>query len=211
MRKTIYGNKYALLLVDYTTYSWVYFMQSKGEAAHYVTHFIKERERQGLMVGKLRCDQGGGFSLKRGIVFAQSPAYTPQYQGKVERQNRTLGEMAHAMRLTAKLPPGFWELAWETAVLTRNRCPTLSNKKFQTPYEALYGVKPRVDNWKIFGCRAEALVAKAARLKEEDKTVSGIMVGYDESSRAYKFMPRGKKKWIATRTLICDEESIARR
>ena len=71
----------------------------------------------------IRTDRGGEFTSNSlnsflqhlGIKHIFSPAYTPQFQGKVERLNRTVGEMAHSMRVSAGLGTVFWSLAWETA------------------------------------------------------------------------------------------------
>ena len=47
------------------------------------------------------------FLQDKGIEQMIAPPYTPSYQGKVERANRTIFEMAQAMRLAAKLPDAY--------------------------------------------------------------------------------------------------------
>jgi hypothetical protein len=119
MQQFIEGSNYALLIVDeYSSYTWGKYLQHKSQAAEYIMTFVKEKERNGDRVAKIRSDQGGEFSSgvlrsflsERGIIHAQSPAYTPQFQGKVERMNRTVGEMAHAMRVGPVLvcSSGLW-------------------------------------------------------------------------------------------------------
>lgn len=47
----------------------------------------------------------------------------------------------------------FWGEAINTAVYLKNRSPTRSLDNI-TPFEALYGFKPVVQNLKVFGCTA---------------------------------------------------------
>ena len=215
---SLQGHQYAMLLVDEaTSYTWAYFLAHKSQAADIIKAFIVQQERCGNFVQVLRTDNGGEFSSsefkhflwERGLRHATSPPYTPQYQGKVERMNRTVGEKAHSMRVGAGLPESFWELAWDCAVFLRNRSPTSANGGNMTPYEMIFGKKPRLDSLRVFGCRAEALVPGQLRSKGGDKSASGIFVGYDDVSRAYKFLRDGSRKWVPVRTLACDEKEVA--
>jgi hypothetical protein len=63
-----------------------------------------------------------------------------------------------------------------------------------TPYEALLGRQPRLENLRVLGCRAEAHVPEQLRRKGEDRSVPGLFVGYDELSRASRFLPEGKRQ-----------------
>ena len=214
MQPAMDGSTYALLMVDeFTSYTWGFYLQQKHQATDFIIQFIKEHDRVGQKVATIRSDRGGEFSslvLKAffqsvGVIHAQSPSYTPQFQGKVERMNRTVGEMAHAMRIGAKLDVSFWSLAWAAAVFLRNRSPTAANPNKATPYFMFFGKVPKLENLFVFGSKAEAFVDSAVRKKGEERSKPGIFVGYDEKSRAYKFLPKGQKKWITVRTLMCDE------
>ena len=152
---SLQGHKYAMLLVDdFTSYTWVIFLSSKSQAHEALSLFIVQQERQGNFIQKLRTDNGGEFSSQvfrqflweRGIQHATSPPYTPQYQGKVERMNRSVGERAHAMRVGAGLPESYWELAWGCAVFLKNRSPAAANPAKMTPYNCLFGRKPVLRN-----------------------------------------------------------------
>jgi hypothetical protein len=217
MQQSMTGCTYALLVVDeFSSYTWGYFLQNKAQAAQCIMQFIKEQDRSGNKVIKIRSDRGGEFSSAHfkeflqqlGIQFFQSPSFTPQFQGKVERMNRTVGEMAHAMRVGAGLNLSFWQLAWETAIFLRNRSPTSSNSQNATPYEIFYDKKPRLENLLIFGSKAEIYINEAQRKKGNDRTKPGIFVGYDESSKSYKFLPNGENRWVSTRTIFCDERTL---
>jgi hypothetical protein len=167
------------------------------------------------MIQEIRTDRGGEFvssriktyMAQRGVVMKYAPPYTPQYQGKVERMNRTVGEMAHSMRVAAGMPLEFWGLAWEAAVYLRNRCPTKSNEGHLTPYQVLFAKIPDLSHIRVFGARGEAFVQPQLRLKGQDKSNPGRIVGYDEISRAYRFLPDGQKRFIIVRSIKCDEWS----
>jgi hypothetical protein len=217
MEPSMSGATYAMLIVDeFSGYSWGYFLQTKGQAAERLMEFVTMRDREKNFIQTIRSDQGGefssnllkGFLREKGIKHSMGPAYTPQYQGKVERMNRTVGEMAHAIRIAATLNVSFWQLAWETAIFLRNRSPSVSNQGSRTPYQVLTGKLPRLENLLIFGCRAEAHIDAGIRRKGEDKSRPGLFVGYDEASRAYKFLPDGARKWVAVRSLICDQNLV---
>jgi hypothetical protein len=169
-------------------------------------------------VVKIRSDRGGEFSTNilrsflydRGIIHAQSPAYTPQFQGKVERMNHTVGEMAHAMRVGANLDVRFWSLAWVTAVYLRNinRSPTSANQGMKIPYQMLFNKLPDLKGLYIFGSKAEAYIDEPLRKKGGNRSRPGIFVGYDGVGKAYRFLPAGETKWIPVRTLVCNEKDM---
>jgi hypothetical protein len=212
------GNRYALLLIDEcTSYTWEYFLKQKSQAADYIKHFVLRREREGHAMQCLRTDKGGEFSEEtfkqwlwdKGIRLQQSPPYTPQLQGVVERMNRTLGDMARTIRVSAGLDKEFWVLAWSTAVYLRNRAPASAHGG-KTPYELYFEKIPNLSTLRVFGCRAEALIPAETRRKDDLRSVSGMFVGYDEDSRAYKFLPDGSRKWKSVRSLKFDELRFGR-
>ena len=213
---SLQNNKYALLIVDdYTSYTWVRFLWSKDQASDVLQTFITQQATSGNFIQTLRTDNGGEFTSsvfgkflwERGVKHARSPPYTPQFQGKVERMNRTVGEKAHAMRVGAGLSETYWELAWGCAVFLRNRSPTSANPAKMTPYECMFGRKPVLDNLRVFGCRAEAFVPDAVRGKGEDRSRPGLFVGYDEISKGFKFLPDGSRKWVPVRTMAFMERA----
>ena len=80
----------------------------------------------------------------------------------------------------------FWAEAVCTAVMIRNRSPTVSLDNM-TPYEYFYGRKPDVSHFKVFGCKAYMHVPKENRKKWDSKTKKCIFVGYRITSKGYGF------------------------
>ncbi|KAE9252683.1 hypothetical protein PF004_g1857 [Phytophthora fragariae] len=108
--------------------------------------------------------------------------YAPQQNGKVERSNRVVVEMALAMRQTADMGERFWSDAAKTTAYIRNRFPSkvLAGK---TPIEVLTGRAPALNKPGVLGCDAEVL-SKAQRQKLDAKTARGVFIGYEKSGVA---------------------------
>ena len=82
------------------------------------------------------------FIKDRGIVIEASNPYTPQQNGKAERMNRTLVEMARCMIKNANLSKKYWPYAVMAAAFVRNRLPTSSIDTKTTPEELFTGNRP---------------------------------------------------------------------
>ncbi|GKE53500.1 gag-pol polyprotein, partial [Tanacetum coccineum] len=79
-----------------------------------------------------------------------STARTPEQNGVVERQNRTLVEAARIMLSAAKVPLFFWAEAIATACFTQNRSLVIPRHE-KTPYQIINGRKLSVKFFHIFG------------------------------------------------------------
>ena len=87
-----------------------------------------------------------------GITHVFSSPYTPQQNGIVERQNRTLIEMARTMLDEYKTPRKLWPEAIDTACHIINR--VYLHKFFnKTSYDLLTAKKPNVSYFKVFDAR----------------------------------------------------------
>ncbi|GKE10309.1 retrovirus-related pol polyprotein from transposon TNT 1-94 [Tanacetum coccineum] len=110
--QTINGKKYILVIVDdYSRFTWVKFLRSKDETPEFVIKFLKQIQ-VGLnkTVRYIRTDNGTEFVNQVltqyyesvGIFHQKSVPRTPQQNGVVERQNRTLVEAARTMLIFSK-------------------------------------------------------------------------------------------------------------
>ncbi|GJW30571.1 retrovirus-related pol polyprotein from transposon TNT 1-94 [Tanacetum coccineum] len=108
------GKKYVLVIVDdYSRYTWTHFLRSKDETPEVFIDFLRLVQR-GLhaQVRTVRTEKGtkflnktlNAYFAKEGIRHETSTARTPEQNGVVERQNRTLVEAARTMLSAAKVP-----------------------------------------------------------------------------------------------------------
>ncbi|MCO5580838.1 hypothetical protein L7F22_034711 [Adiantum nelumboides] len=151
-----------------------------------------EKEKD-LKVKSIRSDRGGEFLSENfarwckseGIRRQLTTPYTPSQNGVVERKNRTIMEMARAMLAHASLPRSYWAEACNTAVYIQNRSPTHALQDM-IPFQAYYGRKPTVSQFRVFGCSAFVHIPKEKRQKLDFKFRKLLFLGYSAESDAYR-------------------------
>nr|GEV39427.1 putative ribonuclease H-like domain-containing protein [Tanacetum cinerariifolium] len=87
---------------------------------------------------------------KLGIMKQFLITRMPQQNGVVERRNRTLFEATRTMLIFSRLPEFLWAEAVSTACFTQNRS-IIHTRYNKTPYELLYGRKPNMKYFYMFG------------------------------------------------------------
>jgi hypothetical protein len=144
--KGLKGEKYFMLLVyDYRRMTAVFFLENKSEAFENFKVYKKMVENE--MDSKIKClisDNGGEFTSKEFMDFCSkhgikrqfSIARTPQHNGVIERNSRTIQEVARTMLMDSKLKNVFWTHVVHTTVHIQNRV-MLRNNNEKTLY--LYG------------------------------------------------------------------------
>ncbi|GKD72300.1 retrovirus-related pol polyprotein from transposon TNT 1-94 [Tanacetum coccineum] len=125
---SINGKKYILIIVDdYSWFTWVKFLASKDEASNFIIKFLKMIQViLNATVRKIHTDNGTEFvnqTLRSyyesvGISHETSVLRTPQQNGVVKSQNRTLVQAARTMLIYAKAPLFLWAEAVATACYT---------------------------------------------------------------------------------------------
>jgi transposase InsO family protein len=108
----------------------------------------------------VRSDNGPEFTNARideycndkGIKHELSSKYTLKQNGFVERNNRTLIDMARSMLAEYNVSDSYWAEAINTACHASNRlyCHKLLKK---TPYELIIGRKSNISYFLVFGCK----------------------------------------------------------
>jgi hypothetical protein len=147
---------------DATSYRYVYFMRHKSDVFERFKEFeraIANKFERTLKV--LRVDNGTEYCnlpmqqylISRGIKLETTAPYTPEQNGRSERENRTIMESARAMLHAKKLPYNLWAEAVSTAVYVLNR--SLSSRNLgTTPYEEWTGKKPSFSTLEGFWIRS---------------------------------------------------------
>lgn len=214
---TLEGSRYFVLAKDeYSTYRLAYFTKTKDQFHDCVRKVIAQIEGDtGKRVSKLISDRGSelmsrktqDYLVEMKIAHETSAPFTPEQNGLIERDNRTVVEMARSMLFHRKLSEVLWGEAVNTAVYLLNR----SSSKLtgaSTPYERYYGSRPRISHLRVFG--------SFAMLKEQHKKRSGyqgkleprarsvILVGYDRDY-TYRVFDPVTKQVIISRDVSIDE------
>nr|GFA19543.1 putative ribonuclease H-like domain-containing protein [Tanacetum cinerariifolium] len=143
---SINGKRYVLVIVDdYSRYTWVHFLRSKNEAPAVIIKFLKRITvlfQSPVII--IRSDNGTEFKNQVikvyfdsvGISHQMSFVRTPQQNGVVERQNRTLVEAAKTMLIFSCALLFLWAEAIATVCFTQNR--SIIHRRFnKTPYELI--------------------------------------------------------------------------
>nr|GFB23603.1 hypothetical protein [Tanacetum cinerariifolium] len=113
------------------------------------------------------------YFAAEGILHQTSVARTPEQNGVVKRQNRTLVEAARTMLGAAKVPLFFWAEAIATACFTQNRSLVIPRHE-KTPYHIINDRKSSVKFFHIFGslCYIVRDGENLDKLKEKDHVSS---------------------------------------
>ncbi|UYV79065.1 hypothetical protein LAZ67_17000981, partial [Cordylochernes scorpioides] len=177
---------------DQSAYRVVYFIRHKSDVFTKFKEFDALIKNQfGRSVKIFRTDNGTeyvnqsflDYLRKNGIIHERSAPYTPQQNGFVERDLRTILGLSRSMLHDSGLEKNLWAEAVNTAVYALNR--TLSNNE-KTPLELWSGRKSTFKHFKIFGSEAYANIPKQFRSKWDSKTKKMIFVGYEHTSKNYR-------------------------
>ncbi|GJZ62083.1 retrovirus-related pol polyprotein from transposon TNT 1-94 [Tanacetum coccineum] len=129
---------------------------------------------------------------------------SPQQNGVVERQNRTLIEAARTMLIYAKAPLFLWAEAVATACYTQNRS-MIRRRHGKTPYELLHNKPPDLSYLHVFGALCYPTNDSENLGKLQPKADIGIFIGYAPTKKAFRIYNRRTKRIIETIHVDFDE------
>jgi len=134
-----------------------------------------------------------------------SAPYTPEQNGKAERENRTIMESARTMIGHKNLSKALWAEAVNTAAYVLNRTPQSKNPK-QTPFEIWHGKKPDLSHIRVFGSVAYVHVPHQMRRKLDAKAKRMLLVGYENDSINYRLFDPNKRSVTISRHVTFNEQ-----
>ena len=214
------GSRYFVTFIDdKSRFTAVYFMKTKDQVLEKFKEYeVMVTSMTEKKIKILRSDNGGEYTSKefynylkeKGIQQQLSVPRAPQQNGVAERMNRTIQEPARSMMHNTEQDKKFWAGAVCTAVMIRNRSPTVSVDNM-TRYECFYGRKPDVSHFKVFGCKAYMPVPKENRKKWDSKTKKCIFVGYSITSKGYRLYDPVSRKICVSRDVLFDEDQFIHR
>lgn len=123
-----------------------------------------------------------------------------------ERKLAHLASVSRAWLHDKNLPRELWAEAFQCACHVTNRLPPqLGTSK--SPFEILYGVRPNVNYFRVFGSVCYVHIPQSNRTKLDPKVKKCIFVGYDSCRKGWRCMDPETKKFITSRDVVFDEES----
>ncbi|MBW0528000.1 hypothetical protein O181_067715 [Austropuccinia psidii MF-1] len=153
--------KYVLVIQDhFSRLAAVIPLGDKAEAKHQLRLWmIKFMNVTGIRIKRLRTDNGSEFKNvflttflnEHGIIHETSIPYEHHQNGKIERTNRSILEMARTMLTASSLPRQLWPYAFRHAAWIFNR--TLHSNEKLTPYEIIAKKRPSLLPLCVFGAK----------------------------------------------------------
>ncbi|GJZ56225.1 retrovirus-related pol polyprotein from transposon TNT 1-94 [Tanacetum coccineum] len=211
---SINGKRYIIVIVDdYSRFTWVRFLRSKDEAPEAIIKCIKNIQvRLNATVRNVRTYNGTEFvnqTLREfyenvGISHQTSVARTPQQNGVVKRQNRTLIEVARTMLIFSKAPLFLWAKAINTTCYTKNRS-LICHRYNKTPYELMQDKKLDLSFLHVFGSLCYPTNDNEDLGKLDAKADIGIFVGYAPAKKAFRIYNKRTRIIIETIHVTFDE------
>lgn len=207
------GSKYFVVIKDEcSSYKMLIFVECKSEIPSKINRVVNQVKLEtGNDTLKVVSDQGTefrnseleSFFKEKGINHIMSNVYTPEQNGLVERENRTIIESARALRISSKLPLIYWAEAVNIATYILNRVPNSKNPN-TTPLEKWIGRKPLLSNLHKFGEKAMVRIRNSPKF--EAKAEPMIFVGYTNTYNSFRFInPKNDKLVIS-----CDATFIGK-
>lgn len=200
MKQTPGGNQYFILFIDdYTRYVTVKLMRSKAcVKQQLMNHCNFIYTQYNRWPKEVRSDNAAEYEgtrnwlEERGIKLKPSAPHSPQQNGVSERMNRTILELARAMRFEKNLPESLWGEAVLHAAWIRNRSPTkaLDDK---TPIETLTGILPNLSMAREFGDDVFVL-EELPKSKIEPKARKVIFTGFEDGPKAIRYYDPNTKR-----------------
>lgn len=144
--------------------------------------------------------------ISSGIKHQKSAPYCPQQNGLAERMNRTIMEKVRCMLYDANLGKQFWAEAVYAAVDIIIMIPHSSLKK--SPDEIWFGRQSTLDNLRVFGCKALAMIPHQKRGKLDEKSFNCIYMRYAEDAKAFRLYDMNDGKIVISRDVVFLENEM---
>lgn len=210
------GSRFYVNFKDHvSSFRCIYFMKHKSDVLEKFKEYeAMVRNKFGHSIKILRVDNGKefinsammDFMISHGILLETTAPYTPQQNGRSERDNRTIMESARTMLHASGLPLRLWAEAVNTAVYSLNR--TSSSQVKDTPSEIWMSRRPNVAHMKIFGTIAFAHTPKMKRKKLDAKSRKMFFVGYQKESTNYRLYDPDTGQIVISREVVFNEKQI---
>ncbi|CAM9928607.1 unnamed protein product, partial [Sphacelaria rigidula] len=189
---------------EYTTWTEIYLLKSKGGAFHAFQSFIQSM----VIPGGVRSDIGGWFigndfrtyCRHTGIWVEFASTDTPQQIGLSERLERTLTAMIRCMLADSGLTTFLQRKLMSTAAYLANRSPH-SALDMQSPHEMLKRTEPDPQHLRVVGARTFVHIVRHTP-KLALTAVEGRLAGYSNDSKSYRVYNPATRRIMEIRNVV---------
>ncbi|CAI5483776.1 unnamed protein product [Closterium sp. Yama58-4] len=212
------GERYFLLVVDdYTRYTTVFPLRTKGEVPDVLIPWIRttrlqleRRFRSDLPVLRLHSDRGGEFSSDLLRAFCQGegieqtftlPA-SPQQNGVAERRIGLVMEVARTSLVHAAAPHFLWPFAVRYAAHQLNLWPRVSDPD-TSPTLRWTGEVGDASVFRVWGSRAFVRDASADKLSS--RTLPCVFLGFVPDASGWQFYHPASRRVFPSQDVTFDE------
>ena len=204
------------ILDEATDMTWVYPIRSKDQVFDVFKQFSADVAiyASEYPLRRIRCDNGGEYTShafqnwarEKQISFEYSTAYHPQGNGRAERRQQTICQIARCMMIDSGLGGAFWGVAIRHAAHLYNISSV--GRDGRTPFQRLHGKPPNFRSIRVFGCRAWVHARTEDRVdpKFGDRAVAGVYVGNGPGHSYHVWIPSTHKMVTAVNVRIDESE-----
>lgn len=212
---SVSGARYFVLFKDgATSYRHVFMMKHKSDVFDYFKKYnaiVKNKFGHGIRI--LHTDNGREYINhefktyleNEGIIHERTAPYTPEQNGRVEREMRTTMESARSMLYSRDISLNLWAEAVNCSIYLLNRSSSTQTKNV-SPYELWNGEKPALGHIRVFGSEGYVHVPDEQRRKLDRKSVKLILVGYENEN--YRMFDSKTGKITVSRNVRFNENNI---
>lgn len=203
---------YVNFLDDFSRFSWIYPLRTKGEALPIFKEFKKLVEKQFLLPIKNFHSYSEGefiaftpFLKEQGISQLFTYPHTLEQNDRVEQKHRQVVESGLTLLAQANMPLTFWWEAFQAAVHNINRLPSspLHNK---TPFEILYKTKPDYTSLHPFGCSTFPCLTPYNSHKLQFHSKKCLFMGYSNNKKGFKCLSASGRQYISRHAVFNHSE-----
>ena len=207
---------YLTIVDDFSRFVTVVPLPNRGVAVSRLIYFVKHTQKLlNKSVHTIRTDNEfatllfRSFCDEQGIKHERSVPYESHQNGVAERWQRTITAKARTLLIDANAPDYLWSEAVMCAAYLLNLLPSRGGTGGESPYELFHKRKPDVRQLRVFGCAAYGLVPIPIRnTKLGDTSVLCVMVGYDDTRKAYRLFNPNTNSVVVSATCRFDEAAF---
>ncbi|CAI7847260.1 unnamed protein product [Closterium sp. NIES-54] len=208
---------FSLVVDDYSRYTTVFPLRSKGEVPQVLIDWIRGARRQlresfgsDLPVLRLHSDRGGEFSSdllrafgrSKGIRLTFTLPASPQQNGIAERRIGMVMDVAHTSMIPAAAPHFLWPFAVQYAAHQINLQPRVSLPE-TTPTLRWTGKVGDASAFRVWGSRAFVHDTTADKLSSRD--VPCVFLGFPPDAPGWQFYHPTSRRVLSSQDITFDK------